>query len=136
MSVGALGNITFTVSENLLRTFNNFSRTSSIKIVEHQVMNQQKPILEYSGKELEAITFGIQLSVGGNLNPKTEISKLREIMYSGEAQAFILNNKIIGEKWIITQVAESNTVFGNSGEQLRADATLTLKEIRRDNDDI
>ena len=124
--IGTLGTITFKVSEDTIRTFTNLSRTGSARFQQHDVIGK-KPVLEFIGPDLDAVTLPVRLDVKYGLNPQNEINAMREAMNAGEGLSFLIGGKFLGD-FVIESVADTWETTDNRGNLLKATVLLSLKE--------
>lgn len=124
--IGALGNVVFKVSMNKTLTFSDFTRNSSVTFAEHAVSGS-KPISEFTGKNLDEITFIIQLNACLNITPLVELRKLENMRDYGEPQTLTIGTHHLG-KFTIRELVEEWEYIDNQGNPLIINITLTLKE--------
>lgn len=61
MIIGSLGNFIFMASSLYTKTFNSFSRSSSVRWIEHKIIGE-KPKLQFDGIDLKQIELSIHLN--------------------------------------------------------------------------
>lgn len=99
--IGTLGEVVFTVSYDLVRTFQDYKRNSSARLQTHEIIGK-KPVTEFLGPGLDSISFAIDLSAFKGVNPKEEAEKLRKIMQNGEyVNLVIAGSPVSNNKWVI-----------------------------------
>lgn len=126
--IGYFGPIKFETSDKRVLTFSGFSRSSSAKIAVHDSIGG-KPKSEYTGVDLDTITFSISLNASQGVNPREMADKLLKMNRNGEAHALVIGKSGLGfDKWIITNVSQAwNTIF-NKGQLYSCKVDLTLQE--------
>jgi len=124
--IGSFGSVIFEVSREKIFTFDNFKRVKKANFAQHKIINH-KPILEYTGSDLDSIDFTIHLNINIGISPKEELKKLSDIIDSGEEKKLIIGNDIAG-KFVLTQISEDHKFIDNKGRILIADITLKLLE--------
>ena len=127
-ALGAYGGVVFQVSSFKVLTFDDFKRETKAGFAEHKLINQPA-ILEFTGRELEEISFTMTFLSALNVNPFDEIQKLRNMAKKSEYNFLIIGNHAYGENpWVITDLSESITDWTKDGKPLNAKATVNLKE--------
>lgn len=66
--IGYFGDISFKVSSDKVLTFKDLSKELKNRYVEHSVLNS-KPILEYTGRDLETISLSIDFLASFGVPP-------------------------------------------------------------------
>ena len=132
MPVGTLssGNstVTFTVSANIVKTFNDLEWKVSAKYATHD-RHIKRDLLEFLGPETQSIDFPVQLSALLGVNPIKEIENLNRMCESGQIARLVIGGKVYGSfKWVIESVSSTLQYFDSSGNCLRAEAKISLKE--------
>ena len=132
MTVGSFGDdIVFQVSDDKVFTVDNFSRDSKANFAEHKVINNPA-ILEFLGRELETIKFTVPLHKGLGIDDLImEAHKLRQKLWDGTAEFFILNNHAYTQnKMVITDLSEQVEYFDGTGAHIAVKLDVTMKEYR------
>ena len=92
--IGNWGDFTFYVSADQIKTFDSLKWDSAAKYSTHD-RHLREPLLEYTGTDVETITFTMFFSVFLGVNPIKEIASLLQAMRRGE-----VNRLVIGPgKW-------------------------------------
>lgn len=126
--IGILGNLTFVASSEKVKTFNEFSKSSSVKYAKHDTL-QGKPKLEYIGQELDNIKLKFFWRIEDKINPIKELDILRKSMLEEEVILFILGSKKVGSgKYIIESLDENNKRIDNKGNILAIEFNISLVE--------
>ncbi|MCX8731168.1 phage tail protein [Gilliamella sp. B2969] len=123
--IGSFGDIVFTVSASHIKTFDEFSRRSAAKFADHEIAGR-KPISEFTGEELDEITFNIQLN-RTYAKPERDLMLLNKIKSSGIANRLIIGSRNLG-KFTLREFEENLTHVGKNGAILFAEVELTLTE--------
>jgi hypothetical protein len=124
--IGALGDITFHVSRNAIKTFDNMKWSSGAKYASHDV-HLQAPKLEYTGIESDNISFDMSFSVFYGIDPVREINNIARARITGEAMRLVIGNKIYGRKWVITKTSKDLEKFDNHGNLLAVKINVSLQ---------
>lgn len=123
--IGSFGDIIFTVSASHIKTFDELSRRSAAKFADHEVASK-KPISEFTGEELDEITFNIQLN-RTYTKPERDLMLLNKIKSTGMANRLIIGSRNFG-KFTLREFEETLTHVGKNGAILFAEVELTLTE--------
>lgn len=126
--IAILQDIIFEVSNLLVNTFDNLQRTGKAKYAVHDIIGQ-KPKLEFTGYELDEITYDMTLTrqLFGFLDPMLEVKKLREHMKNKSVLNFTMGSTVYG-KYVVEQVVDKATHIDNRGNIYRIVMTVTMKE--------
>lgn len=125
--IGCWGDITFAVSRKEVKTFTGLKWDSGVKYSTHD-RHLKEPLLEYTGREVESMSFSMFFSVFLGVNPISEVAKLLQAMRQGEVHPLIIGPKAYGtNKWVITKVSTSLDRYDNRGNLLVAKASVTMK---------
>jgi phage protein U len=124
--VGSFGLVVFQVSEHALALVRNVQRKTSVRIEEHQVVGA-KPRLEFIAPELDQTSFKVFWTATFGVNPRLEISKLRELCSAGSAQYLILGGENFG-RHVLLEVTEDWKRSGPDGAPIAAEVSLNFKE--------
>lgn len=127
-TIGTFAGVTFSVSDETVKTFNNMKWQVSGKYAEHD-RHLKRDLLEFLGPELETISFEMRLSVFLGVTPLTEIIKLRSIIQTGKTDRLVIGGKVYGSyKWAMTEMSVNLERFDNKGNLLVAMVDVTMKE--------
>ena len=125
--IGCGGDITFAVSRNEVKTFTGLKWDSGAKYSTHD-RHLKEPLLEYTGREVESMSFSMFFSVFLGVNPISEVAKLLQAMRRGEVHPLIIGPKAYGtNKWVITKVSTSLDRYDNRGNLLVSKVSVTMK---------
>jgi len=117
-----LGNVRF----DLITSFNGFDEAKSYTFAEHQRI-ENKPRLQYTGESLEELNIRLNFH-SGFCNPETEISKLKILANTHQAQPFILGNgKYIGI-YIIENISSTLEQSDKQGNTISIQTQIKLRE--------
>ena len=118
----------FEVSSERVRTFRDFQIQRSAKYSEHAI-HGRKGLLEFSGLSASTASLNIRLDVGLGVNPKEELTALRDILNNHEALPFILDGEPQGDGlWVLESLSESYEIIDNKGAVIAVEVSLKLKE--------
>lgn len=73
--IGTWGDITFAVSRNQIKTFDGLKWDSGAKYSTHD-RHLKEPLLEFTGTDVESMTFTMFFSAFLGVNPIAEVSKM------------------------------------------------------------
>lgn len=130
-TIGSLGDVVFSVSNNTIRTFDEMKSESSAKFATHD-RHLQSDLLEFEGMELDTISFSMVFSVFLGVNPYNELEKINSIMKQGKAMRLVIGGKVYGSnKWVIEKLSKEFTRFDNKGNLWAAKVSVSLKEYAK-----
>lgn len=102
--IGNWGDFTFYVSADQIKTFDSLKWDSAAKYSTHD-RHLREPLLEFTGTDVETITFTMFFSVFLGVNPIKEIASLLQAMRRGEVNRLVIGPKAYGtNKWVIMSV--------------------------------
>ena len=126
--IGTLGGIAFEVSEERIRTFNNYKFSAGASYSEHNIHNK-KSLIEFTGLKASNVTLDIVLDESLGLDVGDELKELFNLMEDHKPVKFILDGKIQGwEKWIIESLDVSHDIINNKGHTIKASVNIKLRE--------
>lgn len=126
--VGNFGSVVFSVSDNLVKTFDGMSWDTSANYATHD-RHIRQDLLEFLGPEPDSISFSMTFSVFTGTNPYSEIKKLRQIVKEGKVARLVLGGKVYGDyKWVLQKMSTDLQKFDNKGNLWAAQVKVTLKE--------
>ncbi|MFW5433697.1 phage tail protein [Paenibacillus apiarius] len=126
--IGSLGPIVFVVSPKVIRTFNDFSRSSSGRWANHEVLGK-KPLSQWIGSGLDTISFTIRFDARYGMQPRKELDRLVELERKGKAMPLIIGGKGVGVGlWKITSLEQTWLDIDARGNVLLATASISLEE--------
>ena len=125
--IGTWGDITFAVSRNQIKTFDGLKWDSGAKYSTHD-RHLKEPLLEFTGTDVESMTFTMFFSAFLGVNPIAEVLKLLKAMRRGEVHRLVIGPKAYGtNKWVITKLSNSLPRYDNRGNLLVAKVSVTMK---------
>ncbi len=128
MKVGCLGEIVFSVSDNLVQTLNNAQWSGSARYATHQ-RHLKDALTEFCGLEPDTFSFDMVLSAFLGVNPQTEINKIWQYERSGEALSLVIGNKAYGKyRWNIVSHKAKMQHCDKEGNLLHATVSINLQE--------
>lgn len=126
--IGNLGPVVFVVSENTMRTFSEFARSSTGRHSVHEILGK-KPKSQYIGPGLDTVSFTMRFDVSFGINPRKELDALTELDRQGKAMPLIIGGKGLGTAlWVITALNQTWDRIDNRGNVLVATANISLQE--------
>ena len=128
MAIGVFGPIVFEVSDSLIRTFDDFSRTNSERWEVHAIEGA-KPKSEFVGPGLDKITFTLSFTLVLGVNPIEEMDRLVRMSRNGEVHSLVIGNKRFGmNKFKLTNVGGAYEQFDNNGVLWSSSTHVELEE--------
>ena len=114
----------FSTNDNRILTFANFRRKISARTAKHSIIGT-KPRLEYLGKDLESITFTIELNAMLGVKPYKEEQRL--IRKVGYVAPLVIGGKKICSKAMLTDLSDAYGIILKRGEisSMKIDVTMT-----------
>ena len=126
--VGAYGDVVFEASSLKIETVKDVKRSVKAKYATHDIVGH-KSRLEFVGLEPDEITFTMQLNRDLGVNVDGEITKLLNMLRTGEANYLILGNRAWGQgQWVLTSLSIDYKYSDREGNPLYAEADVTMKE--------
>lgn len=126
MSIGVLGPITFEVSADKVRTWQEARRDAAARWATHEVFGA-KPKKEFIGPGLSKISLSVRLDIERGVIPRDEIQQMRDQMDSGAVLQFTVGGQLIGD-FTIEGVAEEWRRVSRAGVLTTAIVALTMEE--------
>ncbi|MEY4922226.1 MAG: hypothetical protein RLY17_943 [Pseudomonadota bacterium] len=113
MLVGCFGNIPFLSSSFVVHTFNDFKRTSTVRLAQHDVIGL-KPQLELIGPALDKVDFMLRLDTSLGVRPLLSLNALRLLKNTAESNPLLVSTQYVGN-FILTNISENWRYFGPHG---------------------
>ena len=125
-TIGSWGGIVFSVSRQAVNTFDGLKWEAAAKYSTHD-RHLKEPLLEFTGTDVESMTFSMFFSAFLGVNPISEVSKLLQAMRKGEAHRLVIGPKAYGtNKWVVTKVSTDLKRYDNRGNLLVAAVNVTM----------
>ena len=125
--IGSWGTFTFYVSRSSIKTFDDLKWESSVKYATHE-RHLKETLLEFTGQDVESMSFTMFFSVFLGVNPIAEVANLLQTMRRGEAHYLIIGPKAYGtNKWVITKLSNSLQRYDRGGNLLAASVNVTMQ---------
>lgn len=125
--IGSWGGIVFAVSRKEINTFTELKWDSGAKYSTHD-RHLKAPLLEFTGMDVENISFSMFFSAFLGVNPLREIEKLLAAMRKGEVHRLVIGPNAYGtDKWVITKLSNSLDRYDNRGNLLVAKVNVSMK---------
>ena len=114
----------FSTNDNSIPTFTDFRTKISARTAKHSIIGT-KPRLEYLGKDLESITFTIELNAMLGVKPYKEEQRL--IRKVGYVAPLVIGGKKICSKAMLTGLSDAYGIILKRGEifSMKIDVTMT-----------
>lgn len=131
MKIGAYGNLIFSVSSQMINTFDNLSLTASHNTETQEVIGK-KPSTYKKGPGLDQVAFEVMLDQTLGIDVEAEIKKWRDVCKSGSANHMNIGGKNLTDYPImIKNVDIGFRQIDNNGKIIKAVLTLKLEEFVR-----
>lgn len=124
--IGSYGKITFKVTEEEIKIFDNFNITRKARYVAHERINN-KPLLQFMGLETDSISFNMQLVQGITGNVSDDLKSLQDMFKKAEVHPLFLGQKKLGS-FVIESINEAYKIVDNLGNIEVVNISLSLKE--------
>jgi phage protein U len=124
--IGSLGDVVFTASSELVRTFADLAHKTAGRWTAHEVIGQ-KPAQEFGGAALRTLSLSIRLDVDLGVDPETEAAALRTSVETGEVLALLLDGEPRGD-WVCKELGETWRHVDANGRARVIDLSLALEE--------
>lgn len=108
-ALGNFGPIVFQTSFEFVRTIEKLTRSGNAVFADHRVAIG-KPVSEFTGSELDEITFPMTFNASLGVVPLEEVNALRAIMLAAEPQDLNIGGAAFGS-FTLRSVAETVTHF-------------------------
>ena len=126
--IGCLGDIVFSVSSELIETFNNMQWSGSARWSTHD-RHLSNALTEFTGIEPDKVSFDMRVSVDLGIEPMTEIAKIWTHERKGTPLSLIIGEKYYGKhKWAIESHSVKLETFDENGNLSGAAISLKLLE--------
>lgn len=126
--IGSFGDVVFVAGPTVIRTFTDFTRSSSGRWAKHEIL-RQKPKSQRIGPGLDSVTFSMWFDARYGLDPRKELDALVAMERDGVAASLTIGGKGLGvDLWVITSLEQSWEQVDGRGNILFATANLTLEE--------
>lgn len=124
--IGSYGKITFKVTEDEIKIFNNFTISRKARYVAHERINS-KPLLQFMGLEADSISFNMQLVQGLTGDVSDDLKALKNMFTKAEVHPLFLGSKKLGS-FVIESMSEAYSMVDNLGNLEIVNVNLSLKE--------
>lgn len=124
--LGSYGKITFKVTEEEIKIFDNFNITRKARYVAHDRINN-KPLLQFMGLDADSISFNMQLVQGITGNVSDDLKSLQDMFKKAEVHPLFLGQKKLGS-FVIESMNEAYKIVDNLGNIEMVTINLSLKE--------
>lgn len=129
--IGCLGDIVFTVSDEMVLTLDNMKWSGSARYATHQ-RHGINALTEFTGIDPDKISFDITLSAELGIDPLTEVVRLWNYERSGQAVPLVVGEKGYGKyRWNVVSHEEQMVSHDKAGNVMDAKVSVTLQEYIR-----
>lgn len=127
MTIGTLGDVSFYASSEGVQTFEDLKIKSSVNYSEHK-LHKKKPLVEFTGKNADEVSFDMELSVLLGATPNQTYTKLKKMMDDGKLVVLVVGTTVIGTKWVITDISKQIEQLYKDGQLISCKVSVTLLE--------
>lgn len=128
MEIATLGNVTFEVSGDTVKTFSEYARKTQGRWALHEIVLKE-PQAEFLGPGQGELSFNVVLNSLLGVDPEAELEQLRNMAYAGETAILVIGGMPVGKgEWYVESVDEADAVFDREGACVKVSAQLALKE--------
>lgn len=124
--IGTFDKLVFETSASKILTFADFERRGTATFAEHTVISG-KPRLEFTGDNLDQVSFTVRLDLHLGVDPAEQIKKVREMKSAGKPGTLIIGGVPLGD-FVIINLSEKWQEIDNRGRLILAYLDLSLKE--------
>lgn len=124
--LASYGKITFKVTEDEIKIFNNFTISRKARYVAHERINN-KPLLQFMGLEADSISFNMQLVQDITGNVSDDLKSLQDMFKKAEVHPLFLGQKKLGS-FVIESMNETYRMIDNLGNIEGVNVSLSLRE--------
>lgn len=129
MQVGCLGELIFSVSDEMVQTISNVQWSGSARYGVHQ-RHLTDALTEFCGIDPDKLSFDILLSAYLGVEPQQELARLWQYERKGEALSLVIGDKAYGKyRWNIISHKIKLKRFDGSGRLLAAEVAVSLQEF-------
>lgn len=125
--LGVFGEVPFVCAYDKVFTFNDLSRSRSVRWAKHDVIGA-KPVLEYVGPELDKVSLKIRFDTSLNMPPAAGLLMLKKLTDDHEAKALVIGGEYVG-RFVIESVTETRRHHTGAGVCIVAEAAIELTEV-------
>ena len=125
--LGVFGEMPFVCAYDKVFTFNDLSRSRSVRWAKHDVIGA-KPVLEYVGSELDKVSLKIRFDTSLNMPPAVGLLMLKKLTDDHEAKALVIGGEYVG-RFVIESVTETRRHHTGAGVCIVAEAAIELTEV-------
>lgn len=125
--IGTWGGLVFGVSRNQIKTFNDLKWDISAKYATHD-RHLKAALLEFTGTDLEEISFSMLFSVFLGTEPLTEINNLAAKVRAGTVDRLVIGSNPYGQsRWVIDKISNQLDKYDGKGNLWAAKVGITMK---------
>lgn len=125
--IGSFGTkLIFETSADVIRTLDKLTRKTAAKTTRHTRVNQPDK-LQFTGRDLDTVSFEMLLSVDLGVNPMATIEVMRTMIKTGEVNILRIGQTTYG-KFMINDMSDNPTEVDNFGNILKATVSVSMLE--------
>jgi phage protein U len=120
--------IIFETSDKRIMTFTGLKMDIASRYAKHDVI-MKKPKTEFTGPDLDSLSFTINLKGSFGVKPREEMEKWALLARNGIAEFFVIGGKPLGtDKWVVKSVSQAWDTIFNGGELFSGKIDVSLEE--------
>lgn len=123
--IGAWGTVVFSVKPGEIKTFDGMKWDVGAKYTTHE-RHLQAPLLEFTGEDVEGISFTMYFSAYLGTNPKREVDRLVAAVKVGRVGRLVIGTDNYG-KFVIEKISVDMEKVDNRGNLLVAAVSVAMK---------
>ena len=130
--IGCLGDITFTVSSEQVKTFDKMQWSGAARYSTHK-RHLTHALTEFTGIEADTISFEMMLSIHLGIEPMVELVKIFDYERRGSPLPLVIGEKPYGKfKWCIESHKTKMETYDKAGNLSGASVSVKLIEYLND----
>ncbi len=128
MIIGALGDIVFQVSSEMVETIDKMTWSGAARYAKHD-RHLSNSLTEFTGLEPDAVSFDMVLSAYLGVDPYPELVKIWQNERTGKTLTLVIGDKTLGKyRWTIEKHQIKMQTFGKDGKLTAATVSVSLLE--------
>jgi len=125
---GSWGPIVFEMSSRRMYSFSGMQRTVGYRHPTMEIVGD-KPASQFTGEELEEVTYEIQFAAELGLDPQKEVERLEELGRKGYSAPLVLGGRPVGRnEFVITKIPQEWKRFAHAGRLVELAGNVTFQE--------
>lgn len=131
-TVGCLGDVAFTVSDQVVRTLDNMVWSGSARYAVHQ-RHMTHALTEFVGLDPDKLAFDVLLSADLGVDPMAELEALWRYERTGEPVPLAVGSHCYGKyRWSLASHTVKTKAFDRAGDLHTVTVSINLQEYLRE----